>query len=133
MGKDKTISNSRHSPDVEQLLKLVEKSLDDDKAEDVVVIDLRGKTSIADYMVVASGRSQRQVGAMAQHLLEKFKNHGAKSVSAEGMAQGDWVLIDAGDIVVHLFRPEVRVFYSLEKIWGMPVPPAQGAVAGLMA
>lgn len=132
MGKDKTISDdSRSSPDIERLLKLVEKSLDDDKAEDVVVIDLRGKTSIADYMVVASGRSQRQVGAMAQHLLEKLKASGVKGASVEGAAQGDWVLIDAGDIVVHLFRPEVRAFYSLEKIWGIPVPPVKGVVAGV--
>ncbi len=94
-------------------------SLDDDKAEDVTVIDLRGRSSIADHMVIASGRSQRQVGAMADHLMEKLKQLGLP-VSVEGMQQGDWVLIDAGDIVVHLFRPEVRSFYNLERMWGVP-------------
>ncbi len=85
------------------------------------MIDLRGKSSIADHMVVASGRSQRQVGAMAQHLLEKLKAKGLK-VAAEGIQQGDWVLLDAGDIIVHLFRPEVRAFYALEKMWGLQTP-----------
>lgn len=97
-------------------------SLDDDKAEDVVVIDLAGKTSFADYMIIASGRSGRQVGAMAEHLREKLKAAGAASVDVEGMPQADWVLIDAGDIVVHLFRPEVRSFYNLEKMWGVELP-----------
>ena len=104
------------------MLKLVEKSLDDDKAQDVVVIDLIGKTEIADFMVVASGTSQRQVGAMADHLRSKLKDAGAGSVSVEGAQQCDWVLIDAGDILVHLFRPEVRGFYNLEKMWGVPAP-----------
>ena len=81
-----------------------------------MVIDLRGRSTVADCMVIASGRSQRQVGAMADHLLESFKRDGVKAAS-EGMGQGDWVLIDAGDVIVHLFRPEVREFYDLEGMW----------------
>ncbi len=98
----------------------MENSLDDDKAEDVVVIDLAGKTEIADYMVVASGQSSRQVGAMAMHLTQKIKELGIKELGIEGQSQGDWVLIDAGDVIIHLFRPEVRDFYGLEKMWSVP-------------
>ena len=105
-----------------ELLDLVETSLDDDKAEGTVVIDLAGKTSLTDYMVIASGTSQRQVGAMADHLREKIKQSGIKGVSVEGQAQCDWVLIDAGDVIIHLFRPEVREFYNIEKMWGVPLP-----------
>lgn len=101
----------------EDLVELVIGSLDDDKAEDISIIDLRGKSSIADHMVIATGRSSRQVGAMAEHLMEKLKHTGL-SVAAEGLPQCDWVLIDGADIVVHLFRPEVRAFYNLEKMWG---------------
>jgi len=103
-------------------------SLDDDKAEDVVTIDLRGKSSIADYMVIASGRSTRQVGAMADHLLRKVKTDGFGSAASEGAPQNDWVLIDAGDVIVHLFRPEVRVFYGLEKMWSMTLPEERAVV-----
>ena len=110
------------------LKEIVTVSLEDDKAQKVVVIDLKGKTAIADYMVVASGTSQRQVSTMAEHLRKKFKSLGVKSVSVEGMSQGDWVLIDGGDIIVHLFRPEIREFYDLEKLWGNPMPrPGQVA------
>ena len=116
-----------------QLSELAVKSLDDDKAEDIVVIDLAGKTSIADYMVVASGRSSRQVGAMAEHLREKLKVAGAPTVEVEGMAQADWVLIDAGDVIIHLFRPEVRTFYNREKMWGIEPPAASGQQAFLYA
>lgn len=98
----------------------MENSLDDDKAQDVVVIDLAGKTEIADYMVVASGQSSRQVGAMATHLTQKIKELGIKELGIEGQSQGDWVLIDAGDVIIHLFRPEVRDFYGLEKMWSVP-------------
>jgi ribosome-associated protein len=104
------------SKSVSALAKTVVQSLDDDKAEDIVTIDLRGKSSVADEMVVATGRSARQVGAMADHLLAKLKAAGV-TVAAEGMGQGDWVLLDAGDILVHLFRPEVREFYDLEGMW----------------
>jgi ribosome-associated protein len=104
------------------VLALVQQSLIDDKAQDVVVVDLDGKTSIADFMVIASGTSQRQVGAMADHLREKLKAKGLGGVAVEGATQCDWVLIDTRDVVVHLFRPEVREFYNLEKMWGEPAP-----------
>ncbi|MFO1061079.1 MAG: ribosome silencing factor [Dongiaceae bacterium] len=105
-----------------ELVELIEKSLDDDKAESVVVIDLHGKSSFADYMVIASGRSSRQVGAMADHLAMKLKAAGVADVGVEGARVGDWVLIDGGDVVVHLFRPEIRSFYNLEKMWGIALP-----------
>lgn len=98
----------------------MEKSLDDDKAIDIVVIELTGKTEIADYMVIATGQSSRQVGAMANHLSQIMKDQGVKSVAVEGTDKCDWVLIDAGDVLVHLFRPEVREFYELEKLWSVP-------------
>ena len=97
-------------------------SLDDDKAEDIVTIDLRGKSAIADFMVIASGRSTRQVGAMADHILRKVKSEGYGTAAVEGIPQNDWVLIDAGDVIVHLFRPEVRAFYNLEKMWAAALP-----------
>jgi ribosome-associated protein len=87
------------------------------KAEDSVAIDLSGKSSIADYMVVTSGRSQRHVSAVAEHVVKDLKDAGAVHIRVEGMRQGDWVLIDAGDVIVHVFRPEVRTFYNLEKMW----------------
>ena len=96
-------------------------SLDDDKAEDILAIDLAGKSSIGDYMVIASGRSTRQVSAMAEHLVTNLKKQGLKRINVEGQRQGDWVLIDLGDIIVHLFRPEVREFYGLEKMWAVDV------------
>ena len=102
------------------MLELVEKSLDDDKARDVAVIRLAGKTDIADFLVVASGTSQRQIGAITEHLRERLKKSGLERVSVEGLPQCDWVLIDAGDVIVHLFRPEVREFYNLEKMWSVP-------------
>lgn len=94
-------------------------TLDDGKAEGIAVIDLTGKSSMADYMIVASGRSSRQVGALAEQLVEKLKSAGHRTPGVEGRGQGDWVLVDAGDIVVHLFRPEIRSLYNLEKMWGM--------------
>lgn len=108
-----------------KLLETIEKSLDDDKAEDVVVIGLTGKSSIADYMVIATGRSQRQVGAMADHLARALKAAGVRRVSTEGAARSDWILIDGGDIIIHLFRPEVRDFYGLEKMWGADLLAAE--------
>lgn len=104
------------------MLGLVEASLDADKAEDIVVIDLHGKSTIADYMVIASGRSARQVTAMAEHLAAKLKAAGVERVSLEGAGRSDWVLIDGGDVIVHLFRPEIRAFYGLEKMWGVDLP-----------
>ena len=106
----------------------METTLDDDKAEQTVVVELAGKTEIADYLVIASGTSQRHVGAMADHLQRGIKELGVKAVAVEGLGQCDWVLIDAGDVIVHLFRPEVREFYNLEKIWTAPAAdPAVGA------
>ena len=102
----------------------MEKSLDDDKAEDVVVISLAGKTSIADAMVIATGTSGRHIAALADHLAERLKADGIKGVVVEGKDQGDWVLIDSGDVLVHLFRPEVRDFYQLEKLWSASARPS---------
>lgn len=101
----------------EAVLELVLNSLEDDKAEDVVVLDMRGRSSMADHMVVASGRSSRQVTAIAEKLMDRLKETFRLSARAEGRETGDWVLIDAGDVVVHVFRPEVRDFYQLEKMW----------------
>ncbi len=97
---------------------LVLQSLDDDQAQEVVSIPLEGKSSIADHMVIASGRSTRQVAAMAQKLAERIKHGGFGFARIEGLPAADWVLVDAGDVIVHLFRPEVRTFYNLERMWG---------------
>ncbi|WP_407692416.1 ribosome silencing factor [Rhabdonatronobacter sediminivivens] len=102
------------------LLDLVLQSLDDDKAEDIVTIDLRGRTAMADTMVIASGRSSRKVSSMAQKLLDRLKERFRLTARAEGKDIGDWVLVDTGDVVVHIFRPEVREFYQLEKMWLEP-------------
>lgn len=107
------------------ILDLVLSSLDDDKAEDIVTIDLRGISAMADHMVVASGRSTRQVAAIAQKLMDRMKETFRLTARVEGKDVGDWVLIDTGDVVVHIFRPEVRDFYQLEKMWldiGTPRP-----------
>ena len=101
---------------------LIEASLADDKAIDTTVITMTGKSTIADYMVIASGTSQRQIGAIADHLMTKLKSARTPKLSVEGRTRSDWVLIDAGDVVVHLFRPEVRAFYNLEKMWGLELP-----------
>ena len=100
-----------------KLLKVTLESLDNDKGIDIVSIDLIGRSSIADYMVVVSGNTVRQVTAMANNLIKKYKEMGLRLPSPEGMSNGDWVLIDAKDILIHIFRPEVRDFYSLEKMW----------------
>ncbi|ALJ36592.1 ribosome silencing factor [Azospirillum brasilense] len=109
-------------PQPDELKALVEKSLDDDQAEDVVVIDLAGKTTIADYMIVASGRNTRHIAAMAMKLADRMKQAGLRGVEVEGLNQCDWVLVDAGDVIIHLFRPEVRTFYNIEKMWGLETP-----------
>tara|TARA_Y100000991_G_scaffold144820_1_gene109429 strand:+ start:236 stop:610 length:375 start_codon:yes stop_codon:yes gene_type:complete len=100
-----------------ELLKFTLKSLKNDKGIDIVSIDLIGRSSIADYMIVVSGNTVRQVTAMANNLIKKYKEIGLRLSSPEGMLNGDWVLIDANDILIHIFRPEVRDFYSLEKMW----------------
>ncbi|MGQ3016696.1 ribosome silencing factor [Phenylobacterium sp.] len=104
---------------IEALEQLILSRLDEDQAQDVVVIDLTGKSAVADGLIVASGRSQRHVGAIADHLLRALKEHGYGRARVEGMPHCDWVLIDTGDIIVHLFRPEVRSFYNIEKIWSL--------------
>nr|WP_245776354.1 ribosome silencing factor [Thalassovita taeanensis] len=101
----------------EELLARIISSLEDDKAEDIVQIDLRGKTAIGDYMVICSGRSSRQVSAIADKLSERLKQDFGRMSRIEGKGTGDWVLIDTGDVIVHVFRPEVREFYQLEKMW----------------
>lgn len=103
-------------------MRLIETSLADDKAIDPATIDLAGKTSIADVMVIVTGSSQRHIATMADHLLERLKHVGLVGLSAEGKGQSDWVLIDAGDVVVHLFKDDVRRFYDLEKLWGAALP-----------
>lgn len=105
------------------LQELVINSLEDDKAEDIINIDLKGKTSIADSMVIASGRSTRQVAAIADHLYRKLKHATADGCKVEGMEKADWVLLDAGNIIIHIFRPEVRSFYNLEKMWAADFTP----------
>ncbi len=112
--------------EADSLHALVLASLDDDQAQDIVSIPLEGKTAIADHMVIASGRSTRQVTAMAQKLAERIKKAGFGNARIEGLPAADWVLVDAGDIVVHLFRPEVRSFYNLERMWAF----GDGAAAG---
>ncbi len=110
---------------VEALHALILQSLEDDQAVELVSIPLAGKSAIADYMVIASGRSTRQVASMAQKLQEKIKQQCGRLSRVEGMANADWVLIDAGDVIVHLFRPEVRSFYNLERMWAFgDAPPA---------
>ncbi len=95
-------------------------SLEDSKAEDIVTIDIVGKSALGDYMVVASGRSNRHVAAICDHLLTDLKDEGFGSARVEGLEAGDWVLIDTGDIIVHVFRPEIREFYNIERMWAAP-------------
>jgi ribosome-associated protein len=104
-------------PNAKETLRIVLARLEDMKAEDSVTIDLTGKSSIGDFMVVTSGRSQRHVGAVAEHVVKDLKAAGMTGIHVEGQRQADWVLIDAGDVIVHVFRPEVRAFYDLEKMW----------------
>lgn len=110
----------------ESILAAVLKSVDDDKAEDVVQIDLRGRSDVADYMVICSGRSSRQVAAISEKLVDRLKQDFRLHSKIEGKETGDWVLIDTGDVIVHVFRPEVRDFYQLEKMW-LPGSAHRGA------
>ena len=126
-----TSRTARHAPQTAPLtdrsaetLDRILTSLSDDKAEDVVAIDLAGRSEVADHMVIASGRSSRQVAAIADKLTDRLKQDLGVLSRVEGKDQGDWVLIDAGDVIVHVFRPEVREFYQLEKMWQMPEPKA---------
>ena len=122
-------ANSGADSDRPLLEDVILASLEDDKAENIVVIDLGGKSSIADTMIVASGRSARHVSALAEHVTRKLKEKGFGRAEIEGKESADWVLIDAGDVVVHLFRPEVRDFYQLERIWTGETSHAAGASA----
>jgi len=107
---------------------LIVDRLDEDKAQDIVCIDLKGKSSVADTLIIASGRSHRHVGALADHVLRTLKDNGFGRAKVEGLPACDWVLIDVGDVVVHIFRPEVRSFYNIEKIWSLS-PESAGAQA----
>ena len=121
-----TSPNAYRSSDaegIEALHRLVMASLDDDQAVDTISIPLAGKSSIADHMVIASGRSTRQVASMAQKLAERIKAETGRPARIEGLPTADWVLIDAGDVIVHLFRPEVRSFYNLERMWAFGDAP----------
>jgi ribosome-associated protein len=122
-----TVPRATDPEEVAALHALILASLDDDQAVDTISIPLAGKTSIADFMVIASGRSTRQVASMAQKLAERIKGELKRQTRIEGLPTADWVLIDAGDVIVHLFRPEVRSFYNLERMWAFgdaPTPPA---------
>ncbi|HEV2568475.1 ribosome silencing factor [Sphingomonas sp.] len=121
-----TLARSTPEADpVSALHNLVLSSLEDDQAIEAISIPLEGKSSIADYMVIASGRSTRQVASMAQKLVERIKGELGRTARVEGLPTADWVLIDAGDVIVHLFRPEVRSFYNLERMWAFgEAPPA---------
>lgn len=109
---------------------LIEDQLDQDQAEDVAVIDLAGKSNLADCIIVASGRSGRHVASMAEKLRDRLKGAGIQTPEPEGLPAADWVVLDAGDVIVHLFRPEVRAFYNLEKLWGWQ-PPGTRTVAAV--
>jgi ribosome-associated protein len=111
--------------DADKTLKLILSRLDDMKAEETVTIDLRGKSAFSDYMIVTSGRANRHVGAIAENVAKGLKETGIKSVHVEGLPNCDWVLIDSGDVILHVFRPEVREFYNLERLWTQGVVTAE--------
>jgi ribosome-associated protein len=110
-----------------ELIARIVKSLDDDKAEDIVTIDLEGRSSLADALIIATGRSSRHVASIAEHLARKLKEAGYGTRPIDGASQGDWVLVDAGDVIVHIFRPEVRSYYDLEGMWRVGEPAARAA------
>ena len=115
--------------DSAKLSAYIQAILDENSAQDVLEIDISKKSSVADYMIVASGRSNRHVGALSDYVLRGLKQAGFKDIGTEGQEGKDWVLVDAGDVILHVFRPEVRVFYNLEKIWSVPLPDGLRAVA----
>ncbi len=126
-----TIGTAKKTLTPGELLALIQSILEDDKAEDLVTIDLTDKTSLADHMIIATGSSSRRVASMAEHIVEKLKDAGQGRAMAEGKEQGDWVLVDAGDVIVHLFRPEVRAFYNIEQMWGVENPALKQQAARL--
>ena len=109
---------------VKALTELVLKVLDENTAQDTITIDIKGKSSVADAMIVTCGRSNRHVGALADYVVKELKENGHRPLGVEGMIGNDWVLVDMGDLIIHIFRPEVRAFYNLEKIWSVPLPEA---------
>jgi ribosome-associated protein len=117
-------AKSKKAPPEETLLSRILKSLDDDKAEAIVTIDLEGRSSLADAIVIANGRSGRHVSSIAEHLARRLKEAGYGTRPVDGLAQGDWALVDAGDVIVHVFRPEVRDYYDLEGMWSVEEPRA---------
>lgn len=117
-----SMPSPQDSKESRDLANLILDVLDEHSAQDIIEIDIRGKSSISDYMIVTSGRSNRHVGALSDYLIKSLKNTGKKNIGIEGLKSCDWVLIDVGDVIVHLFRPEVRAFYNIEKIWSMPSP-----------
>ena len=132
MATSPTVPRATDPEEVAALHALILASLDDDQAVETVSIPLAGKTSIADFMVIASGRSTRQVASMAQKLAERIKGELKRQTRIEGLPTADWVLIDDGDVIVHLFRPEVRSFYNLERMWAFgdaPTPPAEPMIS----
>lgn len=110
---------------------LVVASLDDDKGVEIQTIDLSGQSALADYIIVASGTSSRHITSMAEKLRERLEARGTTGIRVEGMGQANWVVLDAGDVIVHLFRPEVREFYNIEKMWSVPVPGSDAKSGGL--
>lgn len=127
LASDSQANPAKATLDPAQLVKLVAAQLEEDKAENILEIPLAGKSPIADAMIVASGRSARHVSALADHVSRKLKDAGVSKVRIEGMPNADWVLIDAGDVIVHIFRPEVRAFYNLERIWASDAPASAAA------
>lgn len=117
------------TPSAQPLLERILKSLDEDKAEEIATIDLAGRSSLCDAIVVANGRSQRHVAAIAEHLARRLKDAGYGTCHVEGLPQGDWVLVDAGDVIAHIFRPEVRAYYDIEGLWSVEGTP-EGATGG---
>jgi ribosome-associated protein len=126
--KEEHIATNKITSQVNKLRRLIEKSLDADKAQDIVAIDLAGKSSLADFMIVASGTSQKHIATLAGHIAEKLHATGRDSVPIEGKDSSDWIVVDAGDIIVHIFRPEARRHYNLEKMWAMPMPAMEVAL-----
>lgn len=125
-----SVTDSHSRPATPKLREMILSALEDDKADDITFIDLSGKCDFADFMVIASGRSQRHVQALATKLADRLKQRDCPPLSMEGLETSEWVLIDTGDIIVHIFHPEKRAFYNLEKMWEVPMPNAAAAAHG---
>jgi ribosome-associated protein len=124
--KTSTKAAALKAQDADKTLNMILSRLDDMKAEETVTIDLRGKSAFSDYMIVTTGRANRHVGAIAENVTKALKENGIKGIHVEGLPNCDWVLIDSGDVIVHVFRPEVREFYNLERLWAQN--PAAAAI-----